>query len=153
MTALVYGKVERSLVFIDRAHAIELAAIWRAIGSASTWGELRALMPEKRYAALVVARTEDGEEIPSDDAPFTGYDIPGVADGDYPEWPAQEMLMWVPQDILDRSFCQVKDSVFNGRFLILDPSRETEIVDAFQAVGFECVKDQALVSFAAGHGA
>lgn len=41
--------------------------------------------------------------------------IPGFDDGDYPEWPAQEMLEWMPADIVSR-FGQGVNSVLNGEF-------------------------------------
>ena len=148
--SLVYGVVERSIVVIELERAEELAATWRAICSASTWGELRGQLPAARWEALVKTLEENGDDIPSNDSAFNPYDIPGLADGDYPEWPAQEMVEWMPREILDQPFSKVELSVQNGEFLTLDPAREVDIVAALRAAGFQCEKNQLLVDAASG---
>lgn len=179
---LVYGEVEGSLVFVPWQQAQDLAMVWSALGSSSTWGEFRSLIPPKRYEetlalmsdaidfdsyfeqesqanpssreeALSAFREIDiGERLPLDDDPFPGYDLPWVADGDYPEWPAQEMLKWMPTVLAREPYGRVEDSVHNGRFLVLDPAREKAILAELAAAGFSCIKDQELVEQACGHG-
>jgi hypothetical protein len=101
----------------------------------------------RRYRALDV-----GERLPFDEDVFPGYDLPLVADGDYPEWPDQEMLTWMPEQILERPFSRRRASVHNGYFLELDPAAEGEIVVVLTAAGFRCSKDQRLVLKASGRG-
>ena len=72
-----------------------------------------------------------------------------LSDGDWPDWPAQMMLKWVPQDIMDQYGKRVS-SVLNGFFLEFPAAKRNEIVAAFQAKGFECREDQALVMMASG---
>jgi hypothetical protein len=45
---IVYGDDE-GLVFIPRAKALELAAIWKAVFQSKTWGELRNRMPPEAW--------------------------------------------------------------------------------------------------------
>ncbi|HWO41474.1 MAG TPA: hypothetical protein VNO43_06685 [Candidatus Eisenbacteria bacterium] len=42
---------------------------------------------------------EIGDRLPEDDDLFDIRDVLGLADGDWPEWPAQEMLNRVPDKI------------------------------------------------------
>jgi hypothetical protein len=182
-TDLVFGEIEGGLVFLPRGQAQELAAVWKAIGSAETWAQFRSMVSPQRFEQTVATVSEGidfesffaeeretqpgltreeafhryraldvGERLPFDEDAFPGYDLPLVADGDYPEWPAQEMLTWMPEQILERPFSRRRASVHNGYFLELDPAAEGEIVAALTAAGFRCSKDQRLVLKATGRG-
>lgn len=145
---LVYGVVQESLVFIPRELAEDLAATWRAIKSSSTWGEFRTRLSPKRYAEILKYM----EDLPGDSEPFGADIAPGVVEGDYPEWPAQEMLRWVPEDIVRQDYSKTASSHLNGSFLVLDPDREDQIVTDFVAAGFRCTRNQTLVAAASGFG-
>ena len=151
-TDLVYGEVDKSLVFIPREQALELAAVWSALTTSSTWGEFRSRLPARRCEDLFRRLAECIDELPHDDDPFTMDDIPGVSDGDYPEWPAQEMLKWLPKEIVAAAYGKIETSRLNGLFLTLDPGHEPEIVEALRAAGSRCTKDQQLVLRACGFG-
>jgi hypothetical protein len=123
---MVYGTAGESLVFLPREQAEELATVWEAL-FAPTWGEMRSGLSEKRFQEVqemfdgidfdtfyAEQRQEHprltrkkaleayrelplGERLPLDDDPFG---LPGpVCDGDWPEWPAQQMLKWMPRDL------------------------------------------------------
>lgn len=85
------------------------------------------------------------------DAPFEASDIRGYDDGDWPAWPEQEMLEWVPNDIQARYGREV-ESVINGPYLELLSARTAEIVAAFEAHGYQCREDLRLIQRACGWG-
>lgn len=156
MKDLIYGEVAESLVFIPRKQAEELASVWVALGASSTWGEFRARVSTQRFDEFVglAGDFEDDSGAgapPPDDELFPGTDAGVVCDGDYPEWPAQEMLEWMPQSVLESRYADVDDSIHNGEYLILDPSAEEQILALLRAEGFNTTKDPALVSRAAGY--
>jgi HEAT repeat protein len=182
-TDLVFGEIDGSLVFLPRAMAEDLAAVWKALGSAKTWAQFRSMVSPQRYEETVATVSEGidfesffaeesesepglsreealrryraldvSERIPLDEDAFHGYDLPQVSDGDYPEWPAQQMLTWMPEQILERPFSRRQITMLNGEFLELDPAAEGEIVAALTAAGFRCSKDALLVLKACGRG-
>jgi hypothetical protein len=95
--------------------------------------------------------TEGGTgSMPDSTHPFDPEQVPGKADGDWPEWPAQAMLSWMPADIVLR-FGRREESVLNGSFLWLDPGSRDEIVEALDALGWQCEEDEGLVMAASGY--
>ena len=173
----VYGA---GLVFIQEANALELAQLHRAMWTAKTWGAFRELIGENRSKEITenwggmsldeyiaVAREERPEltaeaalneyktlsiwdRRPLDDDPFEGGHVPGVADGFYPEWPAQEALAWFPRDLI-RDYGIVEDSMHNGYFLQIPEETETVIVAILRLLGYDCVRDDMTVRNASGY--
>jgi hypothetical protein len=172
---VVYGTVGESLIFIPRKQAEELATVWAALGS-RTWGELRSRLSRKRFEKLkhlldridfdtfyeeqrkenprltrkkaleAYRELEPDERLPLDDEPCCLPDA--VGDGDWPEWPAQEMLKWMPENIPG---ARGEMSFLNGPCLTLDPAHEAEIVAAVEAAGYRCIKEERLVRQACGY--
>ena len=97
-----------------------------------------------RYRQLEV-----GERCPLPEDPFSTRCIPQFSDGDYPEWPKQTMLKWVPRAI-QRQFGEAGGTTFNGPYLQFDLAQEREIVAAFRAAGYRCIRDEVLVRQASG---
>jgi hypothetical protein len=91
-----------------------------------------------------------GGRLSKDDDEFKPEQLPGFSDGDWPGWPAQEMLKWVPKKI-QKEYGQIVASSINGYFLMLDPAGEKDIVKAFHQHGYLCVKDEALARRACGY--
>lgn len=146
---LVYGVAGVDLVFLDARLAQELADLRDGYG---TWGQARAGLSVSRWGQMV-ERLEGGElPVPGDDEPFDLDYIPGYADGDWPEWPAQLMLDWTPQEIISAHGTR-EDSVLNGEFASIDPAREADVVAALQNAGWDPVKDAVLVHRACGFAA
>lgn len=148
LVKLVIGNVGGSLVFIEFDTAQELAKFWEDIRTTGTWGEFKLKSPE-RYQDLVCRYYED--EQPKDIEPFPGTDLPGVNEGDYPEWPAQLMLSFLPKEIINSSFAEVKDSVHNGGYLELDAKFKDQIVKILTSKGYEVKEDENLVRRASGY--
>ena len=153
---VVYGSPDEDLIFIPKELAKRLASIHTAVQSADTWGDLKARLPEAIYDEIInlleecYEDTDEGPDLPpqATDA-FDAEDIPGFADGDWPEWPAQEMLSWVPKDAQQR-FGKVSPSVLNGDFLEFDTAKTQAIVKALEQYGYTCTEDSNLVAQASG---
>lgn len=64
-------------------------------------------MPPNRCAELLVETMEEFEKVPRDDEPFSIDSMPAVSDGEYPEWPAHEMLRWVPRHIVKKAYARL----------------------------------------------
>jgi hypothetical protein len=149
---LLYGRLDDfQLVFIPEDRAHDLVKVRDAIENARTWGEFRLLLPERRWREIAddYAPVEE-EPPPADDEPFAADAVPGYIDGDWPEWPAQQMLDWMPQDIQDR-FGDVGSSMVSGDSLYIDPASERDVVAALQNAGYVCSRDDKLVARASGH--
>ena len=148
LVKLVFENIGGSLVFIEFDKAKELAKFWEDMRTTSTWGEFKLKSPY-RYEDLVCLCYE-GEQ-PEDTEPFPGTDIPVMNDGDYPEWPAQLMLSFLPKEIINSSFAKVQNSVHNGQYLELDAKMEGQIVKILTSKGYEVKKDEKLVRLASGY--
>lgn len=150
---LVYAEIEDSLVFLRREHALELVALRKTLDRCSSWRELRSRVSKERYDELAeLCGHEDGDpaDADEDDDDFGGSVEGLMADGDYPEWPAQEMLDWMPPSVLGSEYAAVDDSVHNGPYLYLDPEKEAEIVALLRAEGYQVTKDERLVNRTTG---
>jgi len=150
---LVYGERAGQLIFVPTPLAQRLTTLRQAIQSASTWGELKELLPQDNYQEIASMLTEwcELEETfqPEGGEPFEGSKIPGYDDGDWPEWPAQEMLSWMPQE-LQQSYGTVKDSIFNGEFLEIEAEQKQALVADLEALGYKCVEDDQAIAKAHG---
>ncbi len=167
------------LVFIPEDDALELANLQRAIWQSKTWGEFRRRAGEARYAEVMENReaspfdeffewerksrrklTEDDARqeywaqpicmrLPLEEEPFDSDQVPGICDGFYPEWPAQEALKWFPRDII-RDYGSIEDSLHNGYFLSIPADSEKPIVSILSLIGYACIRDDKTVSTACG---
>ena len=146
---LVFSNIGGSLIFIGLDKAEELAKFWNDIRTSKTWGDFKIKSPD-RYENIIDSFYSD--EQPEDIEPFPGTDLPGINEGDYPVWPAQLMLNFMPKEITDSTFAKVKDSVHNGRYLELDPKFEDLIVSILVSKGFEVTKNDDLIRRASGRG-
>lgn len=146
---IVYGTLENEdyLVLIPRERAAELAEIHAAVQTSRSWEEFRSRIPEQEWNELLGVLQENENELSE---PFDRDAVPGYADGDWPDWPAQRMLDWVPEPVRAR-FGRTSDSVLNGPFLELDPKRGDEIAEALQRHGFQVSQDAELVARASGY--
>lgn len=146
-THLVWGEINNEAVFGPAALVKELGALRMAIGSAETWGKFRTQVSTERMREIVALM----ENVPADDAAFAADELPGFADGDWPEWLHQEMLGWMPQDLITR-FGTVEDSVLNGQFLSLPKEVGETVAHELELRGWSCLRDDDAVSLAAGWG-
>lgn len=99
----------------------------------------------KEYQALAFS-----ERLPNENDAFDRATIPGFCDGDWPDWPQQEMLNWIPQAI-QKTYGQRVASTLNGPFLSFRTDDEKVIVEAFIELAYRCHRDDCLVRQACGH--
>jgi hypothetical protein len=102
----------------------------------------------ERYRQL--SPGEDRPVLPED--PFDRMLIPGCADGDWPPWPVQEMLTFIPKSICAK-YGRAQESVLNGPFLELDLKFKSEIVRDLRDAGYHVERNDVLIRIVNGHGA
>jgi hypothetical protein len=142
---VVYGEWSESLVFIPERRAEDLAEVVDAWRSSSTWGEFRHRVEARGIAEEFLYPFEYPEGFPGDNEPLSDDQKDEyTADGDWPAWPAAEMLDWVPQDIAGMGESGV--SMVSGAALSFDPEQERALVAAFEQHGFRCRRDDDLVA-------
>lgn len=136
-----------TLVFIPAERATELAAIHFAIAKAKTWRQFAEMIPAHVWSKLL-HDLEDNESTPDLDSKFDPGMI-GIEDGDWPDWPEQEMMEWLPPEAV-ASYATVHQSVINGPFLSIDPTRLADVIEALESAGHTCHRDDPLVKQACG---
>lgn len=152
---LVFGTIRggagtETLVFIPAERAQQLAAIHKAIGQAKTWGEFRLRISAEDWNELVRC-FDEYDEAPQPGDAFNAEDVPGFTDGDWPDWPEQEMMSWLPPEHVAR-FGTQHQSVLNGPFLSFDPKYLNEIMAELKRGGYTCRREDVLISQACGRG-
>jgi hypothetical protein len=150
-TRLVYGLLDRgpngrSLVFIPEPEALRLANFHRAVRSSKTWGDFYDRVPASDLKELDEVWDEcDGR--PERSEKFDCERV--VGDGDWPPWPEQEMMQWLPREVWLR-YAKKETSVINGHYITIDPAHEREIIAELESFGFVCRRNNRLVKTACG---
>lgn len=143
---LIYGDTDDGLVFIEQDLAQDLATLR---GNYDTWGEARASLAPSRWREIEAKLNDWEVPVPKLADPYDLQIIPGYADGDWPEWPKQLMLAWMPKPVIEQ-FGTAEASIFNGDSLSINPKFESEIVAALESAGWSCIKNELLVRTASG---
>lgn len=149
---LVYGECGEGLVFLERGYAEDIAAFREALYRASTWGELRQRAPRHRYEEAVEQWMEGREEEdeggeaspPAPEDPFDGDEIPGHADGDWPEFAPREMENWVSRLIINKYGGYVYPTL-NAEYPVIYFGSEEEVVAILEEEGYVCTREDDLV--------
>lgn len=156
---IIYGFSPLGLLFIPESRAKELADFYNTLVTAKTWGEFREMVSKEIYEFYLPesmhyqgpsdANVEDLEAfyIP-DETPFTPNDI--FTFDHLPGHPEIEMAKWIPVDIQEefgRRFSYIAEdmNVPAGEALELDETQLDEIVEALEARGFKCRRDDELI--------
>ena len=142
----VYGIVDESLIFIRSSLAEQLDTLRSGFG---TWGDARAGLDPSMWDEISDRFTNSDEDVPGDAEQFDLEAVPGVADGDWPAWPAALMAEEMPEAVRQQ-FGTIEDSVLNGQFLTLEPQDEASIVKSLESHGWVCTRDDDLVRRACG---
>lgn len=119
-------------LFARRQDAEDVAQIRKALHHSKTWGEFRSALPACEWENNL---QDLFDEIPADDEPFTADDVPGHADGDYPQWLMQTQLDWFPRELIKKHGGDVATSVFNGEMLELPADKAEQIAEDLRALG------------------
>lgn len=160
---LIYGidpfdwKDERILLFVERAQAHRQATFWELVARPCTWQELRCAYPGwYRHQFKSAWFRDDAPDRPCwrDWYPEgdTGTDpvrlVQVIGECGEDVTPVEtDMLEWVPESV--RALGSVGWGVdYAG--LQLAPEAECEIVAAFEALGYRCQRDDALIRVVAG---
>jgi len=146
---LVYGVVADMLVLLPKSTAEYLKATLHAIQISRTWGEFKKNAPAEAYQEAVEILEENEEEEPPPREPFDSDDILDYTAGEWPEWPAQIMLDWIPEEIR-QAYGVIQVSSISGPFLEISPEREQEVIKALEERGYTCLKNDKLVTSASG---
>lgn len=145
MIEVVYYPISDGLVFLKRGDALERAVLWKALNTARTWEGFRSMVSEENYEEAV-KRVKENWTYPAPNDVFDTGQIDGYSDGD---WPAQEMIDWISEDVQKR-FGGIADSVHSGEFLCLPTGEARGIVQTMHGHGHRCEEDEELIERAHG---
>ncbi len=160
-TELVYGESNAGLTFLKKDYAMDIATFRNALARAPTWGELKTMVSEERYKETVGAWVEserdrllgegdlEDEEEPKVAPPgphvaFEAEELPGYADGEWPEFAPGMMGIWVDEEIIDEYGGYVQP-LMNDDYPVIDFDNEEKVVSLLEERGYVCVRDDALV--------
>ena len=139
---LVYGvNAADQLVLAPMDRALELAALRELLLSARTWGEFMSSLSPERYAEVLEGFDDD---LPPSSEPFDQDAVPGVADCDWPDPPAERMTEWIPADIGER-YGQLVNTTFSGVIAQFDTTAAPSVTAELESRGFRCVRNDVLV--------
>ena len=136
-----------NLVFIVERDAKRLAKVHHAIATAKTWRTFCKRMPARDLKYVKRNYIDSGDPLPRK---RDGFSLPGsYFDGDWPDWPDQMMLDWMPRSIV-KKYGKPTCSVLNGYFLELAMADAEDILRALEKEGFRCRLNERLVRQACG---
>ena len=144
---LVYGVYGDELVVMPADRARYLALTWKAMTKAKTWGALRTLAPPKAYREIL-AFQESPRSIRAGH-PFDYYEMTPVPDGDYPGFPKQEVMDWMPSEVLE-AFGRTQQTAINGDYPGFDPTETRKVVASLRRHGYRCRRNHRLIEAAHG---
>jgi hypothetical protein len=162
---LVYGVFEGGLIYIQEEEAIKQAATRRALIESETWADFIDIASEDVFLDLIYEILETlghqalypqylmGEDLrnyitdlylPQPEDPFTTDIIPGFDDGTYLPHPAQEMIAWLPEDLVDEiGEIQIHDKL---QFVYhIKPEMEELMLITLGSLGYTVKRNQELV--------
>jgi hypothetical protein len=160
---IIYGKTNLGLLFVPESRAKELAESNKALLTAKTWGEFKALVSLEMY--VFYACNSDHYEGPFDpifdpeDEDYNFYDIPQetpftpndvVTYDVLPAYPEIEMSEWMPEEIQVKygrktRYSAMDMNVPDGDILVLKEKQTDEIVTELEILGYECHRDDDLL--------
>ena len=124
------------LVIAPRDRARLVARLHAAINSSSTRGEFRRAASRDSYSEIIRDAFDDqGERRPKSTDAFTGEQVPGWSDGDYPPWLQREMHTCVPIDIL-KMFGRLESTYVNGSYWHIAEAQASAACAALLEAGF-----------------
>lgn len=170
MSVLIWGIIDKSLVYIPEEEAERLAAIWEAINKSETWADFIRIAGEEEFDQLMLDILEAlghealylpykmGEDLrsyvtdlylPQPEDPFTTEVIPGFEEGEYLPIPAQEMVSWIPEELFDE-MGEVRLHEDYGFIYYINPENQPLVDASLAAGGYHIRHDQSLVERASG---
>lgn len=132
------------VVFAEERRAREIARLHEAFANATTWAEIRKMIPPKEYA-LIMKRAFDsnGEPRPRATDAFEPESIPGWSDGDYPPWLQSEMHRALDLQTL-QLFGDQRTTALNGSYWQIDPNDLPQLLKHLEGLGVMAINAQDL---------
>lgn len=156
---IIYGITGFGLLFVPERRAKELADGNRALLTAKTWGEFKALVSKELYEFYLPKSSyyegpyepEDGDYTPYDiapETPFTPNDV--LTYEELPANPEIEMTEWMPGEIQEQfgqkmRYAAMDMNVPDGEILVLEEEQMDEIVTELEKHGYACKRDDDLL--------
>ncbi|NLI08744.1 MAG: hypothetical protein GX457_16895 [Thermotogaceae bacterium] len=157
---IIYGITNLGLLFVPESRAKELADSNKALVTAKTWGEFKALVSQEMYEFYLVNSAHyEGPDEPEDGV-YTPYDIPpetpftpnDVMTYDVlPAIPEIEMSEWMPEEIQAKfgrktRYTAMDMNVPEGDILVFTEKQMDKIVTELEKLGYECRRDDDLLT-------
>ena len=147
---LVYGTLmipvaeTHTLCFIVEEHALYLKRLGEALHGSKTWGAFLFKLPSEELEIISDSIIDRNGKMPPADKPFDRCEIGPYCDGDWPKWPLQSMLSWMPSQIINK-YGEKKETVLNGDYLTIKPEFEAAVISALEQYGYSVEKNNELV--------
>lgn len=143
--SVTWGVIEDyGAVFIPTERAADLAALRAVVFSARCWGDLHKSLSAPLFEEALEVCWDEDEPPPDDDTEFCADSVGTISDGDWPGWPAQEMLSWMPKEILARFGIHGRSGV-SGPCVSFSEDDADQITAALAAAGVELIRDDRLI--------
>ena len=156
---IIYGITNLGLLFVPESRAKELADSNKALVTAKTWGEFKALVSQEMYEFYLINSAhyegpdepEDGDYTPYDIAPETPFIPNDVVTYDVlPAYPEIEMSEWIPEEIQAKfgrktRYSAMDMNVPDDAILVLKEKQMDEIVAELVKLGYVCRRDDDLL--------
>lgn len=167
---LIYGQLNDTLVFVPEEHAQALAQKWRAILRSKTWQDFIDFTSQEVFDDLMFEILEvlgyeklytnylQGEDLstyvpdlylPQPSDAFTTDILPDFEQGDYMPILEQEIIAWLPDDLMD-NIGELKYDENHDFYYDINPEMQNMVVQTFEAAGYACTQNQILVQEASG---
>ena len=157
---IIYGITRLGLLFVPESRAKELAEGNKALLTAKTWGEFKALVSTELYVFYLTKSSyyegpyepEDGDYTPyaiAPETPFTPNDV--VTYDGLPGNPEIEMSEWMPEEIQEKygtkmRYAAMDMNVPDGDILVLEEEQMDEIAAELEKAGYVCKRDDDLLT-------
>jgi hypothetical protein len=159
---IIYGDSPLGLLFIPEARVLEMANYYRALVTAKNWGEFREMVTKAIYEKYLPGsvhyhgpyKTENIDimqyYIP-DETPFTPNDV--FTYDNPPGHPEIEMTAWMPDEIQEKfarrfKYYAMDGNAPGGEALELDKTKLDKILQIMEKEGFDCRRDDELITAA-----
>ena len=156
---IIYGITNLGLLFVPESRAKELAESNKALLTAKTWGEFKALVSKEMYEFYLVNSSyykgpnepEDSDYSPYDiapETPFTPNDV--LTYEELPANPEIEMTEWMPEEIQEKfgrkmRYAAMDMNIPSGEMLALKGTQMDEIAAELEKRGYVCKRDDDLL--------
>ena len=149
--SVAYGLDPEGLLrFLLESNALALRQLSHALNAALTWADFWTWIPEVDREELERCLADMDEELPRDETPFDQSLLPGVNDGDYPEYAPAFGTDWMPR-VIEEAYGVGVDSFVSGSWFEYPGCHEADIVAKLRELGYSVRRDDELIAEACGY--